>query len=250
MSWLQFNVPSSLADGTVQHPPAEDQYWINQTSIVWFNGGLVNDCAVFACDPKLQTNLLTVQAQGAFYRMSRDDSPSNVRVTGCGVDNTPPGSTGGYNSDNQTLQTDTGPFLGEVVQGSSDIYIEYTVDTMPANSGSPVIILGSLMTVGIHTNGGCNPPSTGNFGTSFENNALENAIQTFPGANVTYLDKDHPVVSEDGTVFRPYDTVSEAVNGASSGDILSIVKGSYNEQMTISKAMTLSAPVGTVTIGE
>jgi len=250
MLWLQFNIPSSLADGTVQHPPAEDQYWIDQTSIVWLDNGIGNDWAVFACDPNLQTNLLDVQAQGYFFRMSRDDSPTTVRVTGYGVDNTPPGSTGNFNSDNQTQQTDSGSFLGEVIEGSSDIYIEYTVDTMGGNSGSPVNLIGSSVTIGIHTNGGCSPPSTGNYGTSFENDALENAIQTFFGANATYVDKDHPVISEDGTVLRPYDKVLEAVAGASSGEIISIVRGPYNEQITISKALTLSAPVGTVTIGE
>jgi len=251
MLWLQFNVPPSLPNGTIQHPPAEDQYAI--TNIVGIDDGLGNDWAVFKCQPNLQTDLLPVQAQEAFYRMTRDQSPSNVRVTGYGVDDDPPGTTGGNNSDSQTLQTDTGSFLGEVVQGSSDIYIEYTVDTEGGNSGSPVIIPDSLITVGIHTNGGCNPPYQGNYGTSFENDSLENIIQifpTFPEANIIYVDKDHPVVSEDGTIFRPYDTVAEAFNEASPGDVVSIVKGSYNEQMRISKAMTFSAPVGTVTIGK
>ena len=252
MDMLEFNVPPSWPDGTVRHPLAEDQYDIDQNSIVWFDDGdgIGNDWAVFACDPNPQTNLLPVQAQGYFFRMSRDDSPSTVRVTGYGVDSTPPGSTGFRNSDSQTQQTDYGSFLGEVVEGPSDVYIEYAADTMGGNSGSPVQREGSFITIGIHTNGGCIPPSTGNRGTSFENDALENAIQTFPGTNATYVDKDYAVVSEDGTVFRPYDTVSEAVNGATSGDIVSIVRGSYNEQMTISKTMILSAPVGKVTIGE
>jgi hypothetical protein len=253
MWWLQFNIPPSLADGTVQHPPPEDQYWIVQGSIVWFddgNGQIGNDWAVFACEPDDSTDLLPVHAQGAFYRMSRDNNPSNVRVTGVGQDNTPPGSTGGLNSDSQTLQTDSGSYLGETVEGPSDVRIEYTVDTEPGSSGSPVIILGTTLTVGIHTDGGCSPPSEGNEGTGFEHDNLENAIRTFPGPNATYVDKDHPVTLEDGTVFRPYNTVAEGITAVTSGGILSIVTGSYDETMTISKAMTLVAPVGMVTIGQ
>lgn len=43
--------------------------------------------------------------------------------------------------------------------------------------------------------------------------------------------------------------MTEAVNAVSSGGIVSIVTSFYNETMTISKAMTLEAPVGMVTIG-
>lgn len=185
-----------------------------------------------------------------YYRMSRDDNPDIVRVTGYGVDYTPPGTTGFRNTDSQTQQTEIGSFIGEVIESASDVYIEYIVDTMGGNSGSPVIILGSTMTVGIHTDGGCDPPTEGNFGTGFENNALENAIQTFPGANVTYVDKDHPVVQEDGSIFRPFDTVTEAINAVTAGGVISIVKGTYNQSKTISKAMTLTAPVGSVIIGQ
>jgi len=253
MIFLQFNVPPSHCDGTPVHPLPEDEYWIDQASIVSFEGGLGNDWAVFASDPNLTTGLLPVQAQGAFYRMSRDENPTNVRVTGYGADNTPPGCSGNLNSDSQTQQTDSGAFLREVVQGLSDVYIEYTVDATRGTSGSPVINLGNMVTIGIHTGtieGGCNPPNTGNRGTSFENDNLENAIQTFPGANVVYVDNGHPVAQEDGTVFRPFDTVAEAVTAVPTGGIISIVAGSYNEQITINKAVTLIAPVGNATIGQ
>ena len=43
--------------------------------------------------------------------------------------------------------------------------------------------------------------------------------------------------------------MQEAVNEVSTGGIVSIVTGFYNETMTISKAMTITAPVGMVTIG-
>jgi len=256
---LEFNIPDSLADGTIQHPGPEDQYPIDASSIVFFNDGdgeIGNDWAVFGCNANSNTGLLPVQAQNAFYRMSRDHSPANVRVTGCGQDDIPTGSTGSWNSDNQTLQTHWGAYLRETVEGPSDVIIEYTADTTGGSSGSPVIIYGTTTTLGIHTNGGCDPPDNGNRGTGFEHDNLENAIQTFPGSNVVYADALHPAASEDGTVFRPYNTVAEAISAVLNNGIVSIVAGSYTaaagNTFTIGadgKRMTLVAPVGTVIIG-
>lgn len=253
---LEFNVPDSLGDGTIQHPGTEYQY-----PIVWgdsTNGGTGNDWAVFDCSPNATTGLLPVQAQGAFYRMSRDSNPTTVRVTGYGVDGPPPNwgyGTSPRNSDNRTLQTHYGPYKGEEYQSASDVYIKYAVDTLNAGSGSPVIVYGTTTTIGIHTDGGCHTDGQ-NYGTSFENNNLENAIQTFPGSNVVYADVGHPVSYEDGTVLRPYDTISEAVSAVTSNGRLSIVKGSYSKAAgntftagADGKSFLIEAPVGTVTIG-
>lgn len=259
MQILEFNVPSSLPDGTPVAADPDDQYPIG--TVDFFNdgaGAIGNDWAVFACNPNSNTGLLPVQAQGAFYRMSRDDSPASVRVTGYGLDSTPPGSTGGYNSDSQTQQTDTGSYLGETIEGPSDVIIEYTVDTEGGNSGSPVIILGTTTTLGIHTNAGCNPPNVGNTGTGFEHDNLENAIQTFPGGVVRYADVGHPHAASlgDGTVLRPFDTVVEAINAVPSGGIVSVVAGSYTKAAgnvftagQDGKSLLIEAPVGSVIIG-
>ncbi|MBA7679562.1 hypothetical protein ES703_87860 [subsurface metagenome] len=259
MQTLEFNIPDSLANGTIQHPGPEDQYPIDAGSIVFFNdddGYIGNDWAVFGCNANSNTGLLPVQGQNAFYRMSRDHSPADVRVTGCGQDDMPRGSTGSWNSDNQTLQTHWGEYLGERVEGSSDVIIEYIADTMGGSSGSPVIIYGRTTTLGIHTNAGCDPPNNGNQGTGFEHDNLENAIQTFPGSNVVYADVLHLVALENGTVFRPYNTVTEAITWVLNNGMVSIVAGSYTRVAgntftagADGKRMTLVAPVGTVTIG-
>ena len=249
---LQFNVPDSRPDGTPMNPPPEDQYPIEpETTIEFFNDGagqLGNNWAVFETFANSNTGRLAVHVQGAFKRMSRDLNPTTVRLTGYGVDDFPSGSTGGYNSDSQTLQTDSGPFLGEILEGPSDVFIQYRVDTRAASTGGPVIDTSNNVSVGIHTDGGCTNGGS-NSGTSFENNDFEMAIQTFPGANVVYADKGHPVTLEDGTVFRPFDTIGEAVAAVPVGGIISIVADSYNETLTINKAMTLTAPVGLVNIG-
>jgi hypothetical protein len=90
---------------------------------------------------------------------------------------------------------------------------------------------------------------------------LENAIETeldsqgrrlLPGPDVRYVDRDHPVNVRlrDGSVLRPFNTVIRGgINAVPAGGIVSIVTGLYNEILTINKAMTLTAPVGTVRIG-
>ena len=258
MTTLEFNVPASLPDGTIQHPPPEDQYPIISGSVVSHNGGLGNDWAVFDCGPNTTTGLTPVESQGNFFRVSRDVSTAGgtVRITGYGLDNIPPGTTGGYNSDSQTLQTHSGPYYGEVYQGPSDSYHRYEVDTMGGNSGSP-IIRDTITAIGIHTDAGCSSSGGYNKGTSFENDSLENAINTFPGNNVRYVDNIHPgSTPRNGTVMRPYETVTEAVNAVPSGGIVSIVRGTYSAAAgntfiagADGKAMLFQAPVGSVIIG-
>jgi hypothetical protein len=203
-----------------------------------------------------------------------------TRVTGCGLDNSPVGSQPmvcgnfdsmgncthfGLNAQNQTLQTATGTFISEIGSGGT-ISLRYSVDTEPANSGSPIIWEANGFTIGIHTAGGCTSSGGGsNTGTSFELDALETAIATVPGqapaipvANIRYLDSiTAPLPNgqvnalEDGTVFQPHDTLAEAVNAVPAGGLLSIVAGNYSASgaRTITKAMTITAPVGTVLLG-
>lgn len=250
---VEFNVPPSQADGTTVAADPDDQYPIDTTDVIWrFDGenqGLGKDWAVFTVDPNANTGLTPFQAQGGFFRMTNGNPFTNmqIRITGMGSDSTPPGSTGGRNAQNFTNQTSTGDYGVEDNNGS-DIWHSYAVDTTGGNSGSPIIWEDFGFTIGIHTNGGCDT-SGANVGTSFEVNALETAIADHPGINTFYVDKIRFGATENGTIFHPYDTVSEAVNTAPIGGHVSIVTGTYNETGIFSKPMTLSAPVGNVTLG-
>jgi hypothetical protein len=264
---LEFNVPASSVTGTVQFAAAEDQYAVDRTSVDWHNDSgenneIGNDWAVFAVFANANTQLLPAQAQGAFYRMSRDSNPTTVQVTGCGVDGPPPcyGDRGpamcwdaARDSNNQTQQTSPGAHGGEATDSDNDVFISYQVDTQPASSGSPVIDASTGVAIGIHEAGGCSSGGN-NHGTSFENDDLEAALNAFPAAPyVLYVDRGHPGSIEDGTVFRPYDTLWEAVGAALPGATLSIVAGSYPGSITLGqdgRDLILTAPVGTVVIGE
>lgn len=161
----------------------------------------------------------------------------------------------GLNAQSSTQQTATGTFTSET--GTS---LQYSVDTEPANSGSPIIWEANGFAIGIHTNGGCTNSGGANNGTSFELDALENAIAAVPGQTVSpmiarentrYLDSIlAPNSGEDGTVFQPFNTLPEAMNSVPEGGLISIVRGTYSAaSTTIIKPMTLRAPVGEVTLG-
>lgn len=262
---MEFNIPLSDADGTLNRSDPDDQYPIDTSDVTWnFDGsgqGLGKDWTVFALNPNSNTGLRAHEVQG-FFRLTRQSptAGSTIRVTGCGVDDTPSGTTGGDNAQNRTLQTSTGPYRGEATGDASvDIYHYYTVDTTGAGSGSPIIWESNGFTLGIHTNGGCEPDgSSYNHGTSFEVDVLEQAVQDFPGSSTVYVDSiaSHPSPLENGTVLSPYDTVAEAVTTVVSGGRLSIVEGNYYAASGNTflagedgKSFLIEAPVGTVTIG-
>lgn len=257
MTTIQFNVPASNADGTINPPEnPNDEYPIDGGSILSMNAGSGNDWAVFRVTRNTTTTLTPPLAYGYFYRGFLNQ-PFTVRVTGYGVDGPAPcfgesrqpgcsNPTPPQDATNQTQQTTTGPSLGR----TGDHY-EHQVDTEGGNSGSPVRHPDFWQAVAIHTHGfssgTCITQSNG--GTAFTNAALAAAINNFPGPNVRYVDAALPTLSEDGTVFRPFDLLSEGIDTVPLGGIVSIVKGNYSGSIIINKNLTLKAPVGTVVIG-
>ncbi|CAN5569243.1 hypothetical protein BH20VER3_BH20VER3_07150 [soil metagenome] len=156
---VEFNVPPSLSNGILQHPGPQDQYVVNDSTIVYTEGGIGNDWGVFSAFPNSQTGLTALQAQGAFFNVVQDLGPATVRITGYGVDN---------GMANQTEQTSTGPNAG-----SSGTTMRYQTDTEGGNSGSPIIDEATGNAVGVHTNGGCLTSGGGsNSGTSNFNSAF------------------------------------------------------------------------------
>ena len=244
---VEFNVPQSLSDGTLVPAAIEDQYPVTtEYGMFWDDGDDINgrDWRVMSLGPNSQTGLRAHVAQG-FFRCTTNLPliDGTIRITGCGSDETPL-------TRNQTLQTDLGPFEGEGVSGNG-LYLRYRTDTEPANSGSPVIWNQHDIVIGIHTNGGCNQfTSSANLGTSFELNELENAINGYWGNSVEQVDGSQPpLLFPNGSIMQPWFFVENGINAVSTGGTVVIVEGSYDEMVTVNRAMTLRAPVGTVTIG-
>lgn len=174
---VEFNVPASRANGTTVSPPVRDQYRVIAGSIVDEYTGIGNDWAVFQVLPNTQTGRKPIDAQSAFFTVSNTADPDIVRITGYGVDGPPPnfGNPPPRNADNQTQQTHNGR-LTENTGSANQGRLRYMVDTQSGNSGSPVIVEGTNQTIGIHTHGGCTNSGGTNFGTSFRNQALWNAL--------------------------------------------------------------------------
>ncbi len=161
---VQFNVPKSNQDGTVQNPSPSNQYVIDPASVQFHNNGQGDDWTHFGVFSNSTTGLSPFAAQGMrSYVRAAASSNGLVRVTGFGLDD-------GW--ENQTNQTHVGAIAG-VGPGTM---ISYVADTMGGNSGSPIIRESDGEAVGIHTNGGCDATGGSNSGTTFDNPGLAQAI--------------------------------------------------------------------------
>ncbi len=178
----EFNVPPSLPDGTLVHPPASEQYAIDPSSVQISDAGLGYDWAYFGCFPNPVTGLTPAQAQGSPLRAAEslpDVLPVTVVVTGYGID------TGTANS---TQQSDRGP-LHDIP--TSPVHLQYEVDTQAGNSGSPVTLECTAEVVGVHTHNGCVPnPPPYNRGTPITEPALQAAMATPLGVCADMLLED------------------------------------------------------------
>lgn len=164
---LQFNVPLSNPDGTINMPPPSDQYVVEPTSSQGFDGPVGDDWHYFGVFPNSVTGLQPFQAQGGRFTIaSPPPGPAgeSIRITGYGAVSPPVPPEW-----NQVQTTDVGP-MGQV-SGSS---IRYFTDTSSGNSGSPIIRENTGESVGIHTNASC--ASGGNRGTTFVNAGLLDAL--------------------------------------------------------------------------
>ncbi len=254
-SIVEWNVPASSGSGATNPGPPEDQYPINFTNLAFSHvcGGFGTDWAVFHLNPNA-LNGDNPHVSHNWHRISRETPAANdtIRITGFGVDNTPAGTTGNWNAQMQTSQTDTGPFVTEQNDGSGGFIHRYQVDTTGGNSGSPVLWTTTTpnITIGIHVQAGCNSDGSGsNRGTSFENNALENAINNYWSNAAVFVDAGFPDlgVDEDGTCFRPF---SSLLDTASTSTRVIVAEGTYGETGLIDSPCLIEALVGPVTIGE
>lgn len=164
---VEFNVPLSTSNGTIQHPGPEDQYPVDAASLQSNGGqGVGNDWAYFGTFANGTTGLTASQAQGPGFTLSAPPAAgtATIRITGYG-------STSPRDQFNQTQQTHTGGLVT-----STTTTVQYTADTTGGNSGSPVIWDNTGMAVGIHTHGGCSSTGGQNSGTSFSRPELQNAL--------------------------------------------------------------------------
>lgn len=170
MQVMEFNVPLSTSSGSLQHPPPQDQYPVDQSSLQHNGGqGTGNDWGYFGCFPNSNTGLTPHEANGMQAFDLVTPPPVNgqmITITGYGSTSSPVSPTW-----NSVQKTHTGPYFS--YQGTT---VRYTTDTTGGNSGSPIILDGTNQAIGIHTHGGCSSTGGSNVGTSSTLPALQAAL--------------------------------------------------------------------------
>jgi len=171
---VQFNVPDSNPDGSLNHPPPSDQYPVDLDSVQFTVPGIGNDWGYFGVFPNSNTGTTPRQAQGDAYSLASAAPPAfsqSIRITGYGVDSTPTLER------RQTQQTSSGSY-----EEATGTFITYAVDTTGGNSGSPVVDETNGLVIGIHTHGGCSAdPDSANAGTAIQKTSLQNALDNPQG---------------------------------------------------------------------
>ncbi len=157
---IQFNVPLSLSNGTVQNPPPQDQYPVDVSSKQSVNGGTGNDWGYFGVQRNTSTGMTPYEAYG---QQAYTLAPAAPAVSGQTIRITGYGTTSPSNTLNQVQKTHTGGYVSK-----SGTLIRYAVDTTGGNSGSPVVDEGTGLAIGIHTHAGCTSSGGSNQGTAIE----------------------------------------------------------------------------------
>ncbi|MEM7165495.1 MAG: hypothetical protein AAF581_08525 [Planctomycetota bacterium] len=167
MNVVEFNTPLSSSTGAIQHPPPEDQYAVDDSSIQRGANGIGADWGYFGCFPNTNTGLTPFQAQGRSFDLIPPPPVSGqlIQITGYGST----GSTVPAPYDN-AQKSHEGPYL----QAGNNV--RYQTDTTGGNSGSPVILNGTNFAIGIHTHAGCNSSGGGNNGTGSQFGPLQTAL--------------------------------------------------------------------------
>ncbi len=164
---VEFNVPFSLPDGTIQHPGVEDQYIVGDYySFEWT--GEIDDWLVFNVENNSNTGLQPIEAQGTFYELERVNEFNEndmFRITGYGMDDTPPDDDFNWEGIefNHVQQTSTGLF--DSLFGT---ILNIAVDATDGNSGGPVVRECDGKVVSIYNVHNCN--NGYNSSVSFLNN--------------------------------------------------------------------------------
>ncbi len=216
---MEFDVPASLANGTTQPAAVVNQYPVTYSSRVFQNVQIGDDWGIYNCGANSNTGLTPAEARRTYYHLSKDVAPPTMRIRGFGTDETPPGTTGFRNAQNQTLQYNDGPSLGEFIVSANRVYWEYQVDTEGGNSGSCIHGAGTpdfFTSVGIHTNAGCSA-TAGNTGTGFEADDTETAMNNYWQTEIEFVDADHHLSSTIGTSVNPHQSLQTALSQANAG---------------------------------
>ncbi len=273
---IEFNVPPSNQDGTVNHPSPADQYPLNKARIKgkylegtkYFLGytlehllikkyeGLgknhtVGGYMVIEALPN-GTGKRPGERIGQYFQVTRH--PSGWVMNGRKLDIFHYGISAGII--NQVLDEYT--LIAEdpqqVITDAKD-KDRFLVYNMPIRmtgwwdvhmEGAPLTYEGSNVAVGIHSHGYNDSPS---LGSGFRDDDMRSDLSNFFSSAMTYVDRESYWTTTTGEIDKPYLKVKDGITHAPNGAVVSIARGTYSETFVSSKPVILRAPVGKVVIG-
>ena len=168
---VEFNVPESESDGTINYAHPDDQYPVEQISLdQWQRAGIGDDWCYFGVFNNTNTEKTPLEAQGDSYQLVQtvpDADGSTLRVTGHGIHP----AFGLRHERNGIQQTDSGPY-----DTKSGTTVRYVVDIAGGNSGSAVEHVSDGLVYAIVSHGGCTATGGVNRGTAVDHPGLQDAL--------------------------------------------------------------------------
>lgn len=274
---VEFNVPPSNADGTVNHPGPEDQYPLNQDNILsetWkgtmgefdhiqiklFGNGSRNvQYGGFAFLEALpnHTGKRPGERQQQSFKIS--GFPAADEMEGKQIEIFHYGSLHPFDhTKDYTLQkseAETGnPEKVLAFVKNKDRFLVYNLGTgregfweQSYMDGAPITFANTNVAIGIHNAGFSDSPS---LGTGFRESGIRQKLSDFFGEDMVFVNNEMTWSKLTGEIDHPYLNVQDGASNAGANAVVSIAKGNYDESVYINNPVVLKAPVGKVVIGE
>jgi hypothetical protein len=284
---IEFNVPLSNNDGSVNHPSPEDQYpiiaarptyeYIGASALFNFENsigyeatnepglGISEYRADWAIvEPLPSTGLRPGERQQQYFRVATNPGAFTIEaIETLEADILHYGSyleDIAFPENSRTLRVSTTKLLSpkeyiedpwsyphDLDSESMIIYQDQSDIPFSSSMGAPITYHESNVAIGVHHTFYHYAPA-GAIG--FKDSYLRNELNDFFTSNVVYVDVDGLYLDNPtGEVHKPYIQIADGIGQAADDAIVYIAKGSYNESVTINTPMTLKAPVGVVKIG-
>lgn len=275
---IEFNIPPSASYGTVTHPDPSDQYPVKHRSHTygWINFdfkrkhgyNIANEeenswsatWGILEALPN-STGLRPGERQQQFFRIAPNLGSFTLKEKTVLVDILHYGETNADllddGSNYRTLKrytTKLEPQSEYIASGEIDLesFTVYNLKEgnptfLDSDNGAPITFSGYNIAIGVHSDFYIFAPAVG---VGFKDAALQGNLNNYFSSNMVYVDQGSLWDSSTGSIDKPYLEIYEGIEHAEIGGIVNIVKGSYDEPMYITKAVTLKAPVGLVIIGQ
>ncbi|MGD1890402.1 MAG: FlgD immunoglobulin-like domain containing protein, partial [Cyclobacteriaceae bacterium] len=279
---IEFNMPPSNPDGSINHAAPEDQYPINTNHVFgriiagkhendygpdfirikiasWWDHGYVNVQAGYSIVDVLPNGTGKYPGENIqeYFQVARHPSGKTMDEQILSIlhtDLTKPINLTKRNTVTRTNAIALNPNDKVRSVSDKDRFLLYdhaghiiSKETLGSvSSGAPVTYEGSNVAIGI-----VNVASVAGygFGIGFRDDEFRRHLGEFFSDKTTYVDPNSYWNEENGTIDKPYLTIANAAQNVDEDGVLSIVRGSYDESVVLNTPMKVKTPLGAVIIG-